>query len=101
MGINYSKYSNMDDVSEPIIEDVEDVSIEETDETTKSDTKMGYVNCDKLYLRKKPSFDSDAVTILNRDEELMIMSDEDPEWYNVYTASGQEGFCMKDFIKLV
>lgn len=61
---------------------------------------MGYVLVRKLYLRSEPTLDSEVVTILNQNDELMIIS-EDSDWCNVYTASGQEGFCKKEFIRII
>lgn len=73
---------------------------EETEETTTDDTKLGMVTCGKLYLRVDPSPESDPVTVLNKGDELMIVDEDDPEWYGVFTASGQEGYCKKEFIEI-
>lgn len=105
MNTNYVNFSN--DENEPVVEefttaeflDCVDTSSVEGFENAKDETKMGKVICRKLYLRSKPSTESKEVTILNKDEELMVVSEKE-EWYEVYTAAGQEGFCKKEFIKV-
>lgn len=105
MNTNYVNFSN--DENKPVVEEtttaefldcIEVPPIEDV-ENAKDETKMGKVICGKLYLRSKPSAEGEEITILNKDEELMIVSEEE-EWYEVYTAAGQEGFCKKEFIKV-
>lgn len=85
MNTNYSNFSKQDD---KVIEDDE--------------TRMGYVNCDKLYVRTDPSSDSEPLTIIKKNDEVLISSgvNNDSDWYGVCTASGQDGFVMKKFIVL-
>lgn len=85
MNTNYTNFSKQDD---KVIEDDE--------------TRMGYVNCDKLYVRADPSSDSEPLTIIKKNDEVLISSgvNDDSDWYGVYTASGQDGFVMKKFIVL-
>lgn len=103
---NYSDFSKDSDIvasayifSAGETSDVKEETVIEED-TVVDDTKMGYVDCDKLYLRTEASSDSEPITVLEKDEELMIVSEDDPDWYEVYTASGQDGFCMKNFIRV-
>lgn len=103
MNTNYTNFSSeklepvtaefQDVVDDPKPETVEENVVEETD-------KMGKVICSKLYLRSEPSTDSKEVAILNKDDELMIVT-EDEEWCGVYTASGLEGFCKKEFVEVI
>lgn len=90
----------LDVVNEIEAEKLEEEVVEEEKVEEDGDTNMGVVTCGKLYLRSKPSKDSDWITILEKDEEIMIISEDDSEWYKVYTAAGQEGFCKKEFIKI-
>lgn len=104
MNTNYVTFSN--DETEPTVfrttaeflDCVEDLPVEEI-ENTDDCSKMGKVVCGKLYLRTEPSTEAKEITILNKGEELMIVSEEE-EWYGVYTAAGQEGFCKKEFIEI-
>lgn len=64
--------------------------------------KMGTVaNCSRLNVRKKPHRGSEVVTIIEEDETVVItMSKSTRNWYYVKTESGEEGYCMADFIVL-
>lgn len=92
--------SNITDVTTAefldVVEDIKNDELEKVEEKT----KMGHVDCGKLYLRTEPSPESETITVLNKGEELMIVSEDNEEWYGVYTAAGQEGFCKKEFIKV-
>lgn len=98
----HTDYAKFADDSDTVVSAM-GFSIEEIPEVEKDSediTKMGYVDCDKLYLREEASSDSEPITVLEKNEELMIVSEDDPNWYEVYTATGQEGFCMKDFVRI-
>lgn len=56
-------------------------------------------DCLKLNIREKPSKDSRVVTVVTCLDELEIdMGDSNDDWYDVCTATGIEGFCMKKFV---
>lgn len=102
MKTNYSKFmkknhqmTKSEPQPEAVIEEVVDIP----EETVEEEKKFGIVECEQLYLRKEANKESEPVTILKKNEELVIVSEDDPEWYEVCTASGQEGFCKKKFIK--
>lgn len=58
-------------------------------------------NCAKLNIRNAPYKSAGVVTTVVSSTELMIDLDKSAnEWYYVYTASGIEGFCMKDFVSI-
>lgn len=62
-------------------------------------TKSGFVNCQFLNLREQPSLESEVLKCLENGHEVLIdESNSTNEFYKVYTASGIEGFCMKQFI---
>ena len=65
--------------------------------------KFGKVsNCKKLNIRKLPSRDAEIVSELIEDSEVMIDEKESTAlFYKVCTEHGIEGFCMKQFIKVV
>lgn len=55
--------------------------------------------CAKLNLRNEPSTDSEILCELDFQEELVIDEDNSTEeFFKVCTATGVEGFCMRQFI---
>lgn len=65
--------------------------------------KFGKVNnCKKLNVRKLPSRDAEIVSELVEGVEVMIDEKESTAlFYKICTEHGIEGYCMKDFIKVV
>ena len=65
--------------------------------------KFGKVsNCKKLNIRKLPSRDAEIVSELIEDSEVMIDEKESTAlFYKICTEHGIEGFCMKQFIKVL
>ena len=105
---NFSNVTNSFDVDEEKIETVDEETIEELDaeEAEVADfdddtMATGVVDRDKIYLRHDPSKDALSLDVLERDEELLIdFSKSTDEWYNVCTATGQEGYVMKELLKV-
>lgn len=91
---NYSKYYE-DDLAPVDIE-------EEIEEVQEDPIVIAKVKAEQLYLREAPTKDSEPVTILKMDQELMIDQSIDPdsEWVHVCTEKGAEGYVMKFFISL-
>lgn len=108
MNTNYSGYSK-EPVTSGYVAIINDSDVEEivddaytemtVEESKVDDAKIGRVVGGDLYLREKPSSNSEPVTVLKDGEEIMITKDIDHIWVAVYTAIGQEGFCKKEFIK--
>ena len=65
--------------------------------------KFGKVsNCKKLNIRKLPSRDAEIVREVVEGSEVMIDEKESTAlFYKICTEHGIEGFCMKDFIKVL
>ena len=65
--------------------------------------KFGKVsNCKKLNIRKLPSRDAEIVSELIEGSEVMIDEKESTAlFYKICTEHGIEGFCMKQFIKVL
>ena len=65
--------------------------------------KFGKVsNCKKLNIRKLPSRDAEIVSELIEGSEVMIDEKESTVlFYKICTEHGIEGFCMKQFIKVL
>ena len=69
-------------------------------ESVKTHTGVVY-NCEKLNIRKSASKDSDVVTVVDAGSELLIDSAKSTyNFYKVCTASGIEGYCMSEFVKV-
>ncbi|RZS94198.1 SH3 domain-containing protein [Cuneatibacter caecimuris] len=67
---------------------------------TRKESVIGLVsNCANLRVRKEPDDKAEVLGTIPVDTEVMIEEDEpSSEFYKVFTASGLEGFCMKQFI---
>ena len=62
---------------------------------------MGVVIPAKLNVRKQPSKDSEVLEIITKNSEVEINFDgETDTFYKIYTKSGVEGYCMKEFINI-
>ena len=117
---NYNNYSkpanNKVEKTEPEVrtENLEDeIPISETD-TEVSETKEEsevvlaevvfsgkVVNCSLLNVREQASVDANVVCKINKDDEVVINKDKSTsDFYKVCTATGIEGYCMKEFIRI-
>lgn len=56
-------------------------------------------NCYKLNLRRAPSLEAKVLTMLNKNQTVVILNDENELWYSV-KAGALEGFVMKQFVTL-
>lgn len=67
---------------------------------TPRESVIGLVNnCANLRVRREPDDKAEVLGTIPVDTEVMIEEDEPAsEFYKVLTASGLEGFCMKQFI---
>ena len=61
---------------------------------------IGVVTAVRLNIRSAPSTTAKVVAVVPIFTELLIDPEEIDEWYKVCTASGIEGFCMKEFIEI-
>lgn len=101
MSIDYTSYSDKK------IDDVQTSGLLEVVEDNSDDiTMMGIIsNSKKVYLRHNPNKDSDPVTIMNENDEIMIDGTSDDifgnGWYHVITANSNEGYVMSDYVALI
>lgn len=104
MGKDYTKFSNQKtDVTieeKQVVVEAPEVIIEEP-KTPEPELKPGFVsNCLNLNVRVEPDSLSDVVTTLKRGTEILISEEESTdEFCKIYTATGAEGFCMRNFVK--
>lgn len=75
----------------------------EPETVAEPETKNGVVfNCVKLNVREKPVAGSRVVSIIDANTELTVTTDESiGNFYKICTASGVEGYCVKDYVRLV
>lgn len=56
-------------------------------------------NCAKLNVRSKPSITGEIVCVLNASSEIEIDVEKSvTDWVYICTATGVEGYCMRQFI---
>ena len=71
----------------------------QTEETTPVKAGQGVVvGTDLLNIRKGPSVNDRVLYVIQKDTSVEIISEPNPEWYEVITPSGH-GYCMQIFIK--
>lgn len=100
-----------EEVAEAVVEETAnmDVDVDEAasadlpEEEPKDEPLIGRVSgCKRLNIRKQPSKESDPVCVVDEDTVLMIdlMAPTPKEWYKIYTETGIEGYCMRQFVKI-
>ncbi len=81
-----------------MIENAEELATETVEQTAPA---FGLVNCALLNVREEPSAESEILTVLKKDSEVMIDFDESTEdFYSICNEAGIEGYCMKQFIEV-
>lgn len=76
--------------------------LEETPTSTQSNVVNVRVNANALNIRKEPKKDADIVTIVYKDELLVLVESTSIDgFYKVRTYTGIDGYCMKQFVDLV
>ena len=90
------------DVTEEVEEEIAEVN--EPEEATKEadSTVVGYVSgCLKLNIREEGYLGANVVCVVPEKTALLIeVAESNDEWYKVYTETGMEGFCMKQYVTL-
>lgn len=72
------------------------------EEVVEQSTFGTVVNCERLNIRAEPNLDAEIICVINASSEVVINNEESTnKYYKVYTVSGIEGFCMKDYIEIV
>ena len=90
-------------VDEPIEGQIVIPEVEPEPSVEPENRKFGKVdNCKKLNIRKLPSRDAEIVSELVEGSKVMIDEKESTElFYKICTEHGIEGYCMKNFIKVL
>ena len=87
----------------PVVEKPKVELVKETVETvTLSDTAKGMViDCVKLNVRENATVNSGIVCVLDVMSEVEVdMRKSTDKWAYVYTATGAEGYCMRQYIEV-
>lgn len=59
------------------------------------------VGCVRLNVREHPSSEADVLCTLPAMSQVLVdLENKCGDWLHVFTASGQEGYCMKRFIEV-
>ena len=84
-----------DEVNDPI-------EVVETAEEPKCEFVIGtVVGCARLNVREAPETMADVICVIPVWSEVQICTTHEYDmWYHIYTAAGQEGYCMKQFIEI-
>lgn len=88
------------------IEEVVETPVEENqngEEVTEEVELTGVVTAAKLNVRELPEKTANVVCVINKDDVVTLVtgsSQTHEDFYEVCTADGKLGFCMKQFIKL-
>ena len=74
----------------------------EVEEPPKKEKVLGtVVNCPRLRVREHPSINAVVAAEIDEGSEVVINEYKSTEeFYSVVTATGLEGYCMKDYIQL-
>lgn len=77
----------------------DDKKAEVSNEEMVSIQKPGTViNCFTLHLRAKASKESESLAILKLGEKVTIVDSKADDFYQVRTAAGLNGYCMKSYV---
>lgn len=95
--------------AEPIVETIEQTPNEVTEVTAGlaqvvdvKTTVIGFVDgCDRLNVRSDSYKDSEVACIIDKSTEVEVdLQNSTNDFYKVKLLDGQEGYCMKKFIKI-
>lgn len=91
--MNYPKPIDVEEVvEEPVTEEIVEEPVEPV---------TGLVNVAKLNVRMNPDTNADVACVIEEGTSVQIDEGESTEdFYNVYTVTGLEGYCMKQFITI-
>ena len=94
------KSEEIDEIASEMDNNLEDTkeSVEESKDQSEKVTAV--VKCIRLNVRKEPFLESNKIgTLVTGDEISIDLSKSTDRWYKVSTASGLDGYCVKDFVE--
>lgn len=90
----------IDEIASEIDSDLEDTKESVEESKDQSDKVTAVVKCIRLNVRKEPFLESNKIgTLVTGDEITIDLSKSTDSWYKVSTASGLDGYCVKDFVE--
>lgn len=98
--LNIDNILNNEVKENDVVEEVEENdAVEEVEALS---TKIGtIVNCNKVYVRKKPEAASEPVLIIKKGTIVEVSEQESVgDFYKVYLENGFEGFIVKDYVEV-
>ena len=83
------------------IEEVAEPEVLAPVEETEEPATAVVVGCAKLNVREEPAPNGAVVAVIDASNEVVVYDSESfGNYYKVCTASGIEGYCVKDYLKL-
>ena len=92
----------VEEVEEEILEDaaeVEEEYADEAEETVEAEVRGKVIGCMNLNVRFEADVESKVSRIVSKNDTLIIDGEEEGDWYKITTMSGDQGYCMKKYIK--
>lgn len=90
----------LDETTDSVTPDMETTTSDDS-VTVATEAMVGIVDCHALNVRSMPDKNSEIVCVINNGSEVVIDPKESTDmFYKVYTESGAEGFCVKDFVRI-
>ena len=94
------KSEEIDEIASEMDNNLEDTKESVEESKDKSEKVTAVVKCIRLNVRKEPFLESNKIgTLVTGDEITIDLSKSTDRWYKVYTASGLDGYCVKDFVE--
>lgn len=109
MFVDYTDKFNSDKeeiVSEDVVEETVDDEDVDTDSVEDDEILMGVVyNTPKVNVRSGVGVNHEAIKVLDKGDEIFVNDETEDEdgniWYSVTLASGQDGYIMQEYVKIV
>ena len=90
---------SIDEIENVITEPIE--TVKPVDVVDVTNLSKGIVICAKLNVRKGPSKDTESLCVIEKDTKVTLYNEQTEDFFKICTASGIEGYCMKQFIKVI
>lgn len=98
--VPYETETVAEETVETQVEVTETPVVEEVDKKCE-EIVTGFVsNCKRLRVRAEASVESENLGSIAEGTEVVILPFEDDKFYKVTTATGLDGYCMKDYITI-
>lgn len=72
--------------------------VKTTEEKPVIKVSNGIVNCNKLNVRKAASTNAEIISVISKGDKVQLYPDTKGKFFEVITADGKHGYCVKEFI---